>query len=171
MQLEHLTDEEIQDYLDGNLSQKITLLVRQHLEECNRCRQTLKQYQSVYVGLEDDKKFELPKGFARSVVNQLPVEGEAKSYFSFLNIFLALLGAATFIGVTLYYINLKPLGKILSHLLPGRELGAGLLDLMKGLLLGMNGNAGFVIIALLTLIFVAGLDRFIFQPKYKRLRT
>lgn len=171
MQLEHLTDEEIQDYLDENLSEKITLLVRQHLEECHRCREALKQYQSVYVGLEDEKGFELSKVFARSVVNKLPAEGEAKSYLSLLNIFLALLGAAISIGITLRYVNLKPLGKAISHLLPGKELGIGLLDLMKGLLLGLNGNAGFVIIALLTLLFVAGLDRFIFQPKYKRLRT
>jgi hypothetical protein len=171
MQLEHLTDEEIQDYLDENLSGKITLLVRQHLEGCHRCREALKQYQSVYVGLEDEKGFELSKVFARSVVNKLPAEGEAKSYFSFLNIFLALLGLAISIGITLRYVNLKPLGKALSHVLPGPELGSGLLDLMKGLLLGLNGNLGFVAFALLTLLLVAGLDRLVFQPRHRRLRT
>lgn len=171
MQLEHLTDEEIQDYLDGNLSEKITLLVRQHLEECRRCREALKQYQSVYVGLEDEKGFELSKGFARSVINKLPAEGEAKSYSNIFYLLLGMLGVAVSVVITLRYVDLKPFGKILSHVIPGRELGTGLLDLMKGLLLGMNGNAGFVIIALLTLLFVAGLDRFIFQPKYRRLRT
>jgi hypothetical protein len=168
MQLKHLTDEEIQDYLDGNLSGETTLQVREHLQVCRRCREALKQYQSLYVGLEDDAGFELSKGFAKTVVRRLPAEAEAKSHASVLNIVLIVLGVAVSLGFTLYYVDLKPLGKILSGFLPGPELGRGLLDMVEGLLVGLNGNVEFLAIALLIFFLVAGLDRLVFQPKYKR---
>ncbi len=171
MQLQHLTDEEIQDYLDGNLSGDVASLILQHLEVCHRCREAVKQYQSVYIQLEDDKGFQLSKGFARSVVNKLPAEGEAKSYSGIINILLVVLGIVVSLGVTLQYVDLKPLGKALSDFLPGPELGAGLLDLVEGLLVGLNGNVEFLMVALLIFLLVVGLDRLVFQPKYRRLRT
>ncbi len=169
MQLKHLTDEEIQEYLDGNLSEDVALLTREHLKACPLCREAVKQYQSVYVGLGDDRGFELSKGFARSVVNKLPAEAEAKSYSGIVNVLLVALGVAVSLGVTLYLIDLKPLGKALSDFIPGPELGTGLLDLAEGLLVGLNGNVEFLIVALLIFLLVAGLDRFVLQPRYKRI--
>jgi hypothetical protein len=168
MQLEHLTDEEIQDYLDGNLSQETTLQVREHLQVCRRCRETLKHYESLYVGLEDDTGFELSKGFAKAVIRRLPAQAEAKTHAGVLNVLLMVLGVAVSLGMTLYFIDLKPLAQALSDLLPGPELGTGLLDLVEGLLVGLNGNVEFLAIALLIFFLVAGLDRLVFQPKYKR---
>jgi anti-sigma factor RsiW len=173
MQLKHLSDEEIQDYLDGNLSKAAALKMEEHLEACPRCREALKQYQNVCVGLEDDRGFELPRGFAKAVVRRLPAEGETESRFNYLNVFLAILGIIVAAGGTLYFVDLRPLGRAFSHVLPGPELGSGLLALIENLLIGLNGNVGFLIFALLTLILVAVLDRLVFQPKYKRvsLRT
>jgi len=171
MQLEHLTDEQIQDYLDGNLSEDMASLAQEHLEVCHQCREALKQYQSMYVGLKDGTGFELSKGFARTVIRRLPAEAEARSHSSVLNVLLAVLGVVVSLGVTLYLIDLRPLGKALSGLLPGRELGAGLLDLVEGLLVGLNGNVEFLAIALLIFLLVAGLDRLVFQPRYRRLRA
>jgi hypothetical protein len=170
MQLKHLTDEEIQDFLDGNLTHKRAALAERHLETCSRCREALRQYQSLYVKLGDERGFELSKGFARSVIGRLPTEGETESRFRFLNLFLAILGFVVCVGALIYYADLRPLGRAFSHLLPGPQLGSGLLDFVKGLLVGLNGNLGFVVFALLTLIFVASLDRFVFQPKHRRLR-
>jgi hypothetical protein len=168
MQLEHLNDEEIQDYLDGNLSGETTLQVREHLQVCRRCREALKQYRSLYVGLEDGAGFELSKGFAKTVIRKLPAEAEAKSHASVWNVLLVALGVAVSLGVTLYFIDLRPLGQALSDLLPGPELGTGLLDTVEGLLLGLNGNVEFLATALLIFFLVVGLDRLVFQPKYKR---
>ncbi|MCK4403570.1 MAG: hypothetical protein KAW02_00645 [candidate division Zixibacteria bacterium] len=169
MPLKHLTDEEIQDYLDGNLSQQKTLLAERHLETCPLCQETLKQYQSLYVGLKNDKGFDLSKSFAKSVIKRLPAEGEAESRFNFVNIFLTILGIIITAGVTLYYVDLRPLVKAFSHVLPGPELGSGLVAFIKNLLVGLNGNIGFLIFALLTLVIIGALDHFVFQPKYRRI--
>jgi hypothetical protein len=168
MQLKHLSDEEIQDYLDGNLSQEIALLAQQHLQVCQRCREALKQYESLYVELKEDKGFELSKGFPKAVLRRLPAEGEAESRFGFVNTLLVILGIIISVGVTLYYVDLRPLGKAFAHLLPHREFGLGLLDFIKGVLVGLNGNLGLLVFAVLTLLIIGGLDRLILGPRYRR---
>lgn len=170
MPLKHLTDDEIQEYLDGNLSQENALWVKKHLETCPLCQEALQQYQGLYVGLKNDKGFDLSKGFAKSVIKKLPAEGEMESRFNFVNIFLTILGIIISAGVTLYYVDLRPLGRAFSHILPPHEFGSVLVAVIKNLLIGLNGNVGFLIFALLTLLLVAVLDRLIFQPRYKRLR-
>lgn len=169
MQLKHLTDEEIQDYLDGNLSQEIALLAQQHLQVCQRCREALKQYEGLYLELKEDKGFELSKGFPKAVLRRLPAEGEAESRFGFVNTLLVILGIIISVGVTLYYVDLRPLGNAFAHLLPHREFGLGVLDFIKGILVGLNGNLGLLVLAVLTLLIIGGLDRLFFQPKHKRI--
>jgi anti-sigma factor RsiW len=170
MQLKHLTDEEIQDYLDGNLSRDIALLTERHLETCPLCREAAKQYQGVYAGLDEDKGFDLSKGFAKSIVSMLPAEGEAKTSPDLLNIFLAVLAAVFAAGVTIYYVDLRPLGRAFSHILPGPQLGSGVVAFVEEFLIGLNGNLGLLILGVLTLLIIGGLDRLLLQPRYRRVR-
>jgi len=168
--LKHLTDEEIQNYLDGNLSRDIALLTERHLETCPLCREAVKQYQGVYAGLDQDKGFDLSRGFSKSVVKMLPAEGEAKSPFDLLNIFLTILGVIVAAGVTIYYVDLRPLGSAFSHILPGPQLGSGVVAFVEDLLVGLNGNLGLLILGVLTLVIIGGLDRFLLQPRHRRVR-
>jgi hypothetical protein len=170
MQLKHLTDEEIQSYLDGNLSREIALLTERHLETCPLCREAVKQYQGVYAGLDQDKGFDLSKGFAKSVVKILPEQKEAKPPFDLLNVFLIILGVIVAAGVTVRYVDLRPLGRALSHLLPGPQLGSRVVAFVEDLLVGLNGNLGLLILGVLTLVIIGGLDRFLLQPRHRRVR-
>lgn len=163
MQLKHLNDDEFQDYLDGNLPQEKTLSIKRHLESCPACRQALEQYQSLYVGLQEEKGFELSKGFAKAVLKQIPTEPEAESHFSFLNTLLVVLGIMIPLGVTLYFLDLGPLGRAFSHIVL-EPLGG-----FEDLLVSLNGSLGLAACAVLTLIVIGGLDRLIFQSKYKRI--
>ena len=168
--MKHLTDEEIQNYLDGNLSPEIAILTKRHLESCPLCRETVKQYQGVYAGLAEDKGFDLSKGFAKSVVKMLPAEGETKSPFDLLNVFLMILGVIVAAGVTIRYVDLRPLGRAFSHILPGPELGSGVVAFVEDLLIGLNGNLGLLILGVLTLLIIGALDRLLLQPKHRRVR-
>ncbi|MGB7062743.1 MAG: hypothetical protein WBF13_10400 [Candidatus Zixiibacteriota bacterium] len=170
MSLKHLTDEEIQNYLDGNLSREIAILTKRHLESCPLCREAVKQYQGVYAGLDKEEGFELSKGFAKSVVKMLPPQGETKSPFDLLNIFLTILGIVVGAGVTVYYVDLRPLGRAFSHVLPGPELGSGVVAFVENLLIGLNGNLGLLILGVLTLLIIGGLDRLLLQPRHRRVR-
>jgi hypothetical protein len=170
MSLRHLTDEELQEYLDGNLSPENELSFKTHLEFCPLCQGSLKQYQSLYVGLANDKGFDLSKNFAESVVLRLPEEAKAKSRFNYSNIFWTILGIIITAGIIFYYIDLKPLGKAISNtFIPQYEFGSVLVASIKSFLSGLNGNIGLLIFAGLTLLIIAALDRALVQPKYKRI--
>jgi hypothetical protein len=163
MQLKHLTDDEIQNYLDGNLPEEKTLWIKHHLESCSACRQALEQYKSLYEGLQEEKGFELSKGFAKTVLKQIPTEPETESHFSFLNTLLVVLGIMVPLGVILYLLDLGSLGRAFSQIVL-KPLGG-----FEDLLVSLNGSLGLAACAILTLIVIFGLDRLIARPKYKHL--
>jgi predicted anti-sigma-YlaC factor YlaD len=169
MSLKHLTDEEIQEYLDGNLSPENELLFETHLKICPHCQESLKQYQSLYVDLANDEGFDLPKSFAESVLSRLPAEPEAKSHFKYASIFWTILGIIT-IGITFYYVDLKPLGRVISNIfVPQYEFGSELIVSIKNSLVSLNGNLSLLAFAGLTLLIIAALDRALVQPRYRRI--
>jgi predicted anti-sigma-YlaC factor YlaD len=170
MALRHLTDEEIQDFLDGNLSPQNALSIQTHLGSCPACQQTLKQYQGLYAGLKSDQGFVLSPDFAKSVISKLPAEAKAKSILDYAKTFLSVLGALFVVGVTLHFVGLRQLGRAWSHaFLPQYELSSTIIASIKSVLIGLNGNVGLLILALLALSIIAGLDHFVLQPKYRRI--
>ena len=162
MSLKHLTDDEMQEYLDGNLSLENVLSVEKHLESCSFCKESLKQYKSLYVGLANDEGFDLPKSFAKSVISRLQAEPEAKSHFNYANIFLTVLGIIIAVGITFYYLDLKPLGKAISNILLSQyEFGLAVAESLKVFLSGLNTNRGLLIFGVLALLVIITLDQFL----------
>ncbi len=170
MSLRHLTDDEIQEYLDGNLSPQDASLFETHLKSCPHCHESLRQYQSLYIGLTNDRGFNLSKNFTESVISRLPVEAEVKSLFNYANIFLTILGIVITLGITFYYVDLKSLGKAISRvLIPQYEFGSAFVASVKSFLVGLNGNLSLLAFAGLTLLIIAALDRALVQPRYRRI--
>jgi hypothetical protein len=162
MSLRHLTDEEIQEYLDGNLSQQKTFLVKRHLETCPICQESVKRYQSLYAGLASDEGFDLPYDFAKSVVSRLPVEAHVKSHFNFANIFLAVSGIIVALSIAVRYLDLKPLGQTISNILSAQyEFVLGVAESLKTFLSGLNTNRGLLIFGVLALLVIVTLDHFL----------
>lgn len=69
--LKHLTDEEIQDYLDGNIISQ-NELIEGHLENCELCQDNLQKYRKLYAELARDVNFALSPHFAETVISKLP---------------------------------------------------------------------------------------------------
>jgi hypothetical protein len=171
MPVTHLTDEEIQDYLDGNLSHPKRIFAEAHLKTCESCQVALKQYQSLYVGLKQDQGFDLPKGFAKSVVAKLPVVEKAKSGFNYSDILLGILGILITTFMASYYLNLGSLGKRLTQITqPQFELIAKLFDAAKSLVTALQGNLSLLIVGILVLLVTGALDRILFQPLLRHRR-
>lgn len=170
MSLRHLTDEDMQEYLDGNLSPENELSFKTHLEICPLCQGSFKQYQSLYVGLANDEGFELSESFAKSLISKLLAEAKPKARFNYANVFWTILGIIITAGIIIYYIDLKPLGKAISNtFIPQYEFGSVLVASIKSFLSGLNGNIALLAFAGLTLLIIAALDRALVQPKYKRI--
>ena len=56
--MKHLTDEEIQNYLDGNIPGEMDN-IKKHLDSCVLCRENLAVYENIYVELENESEFQL----------------------------------------------------------------------------------------------------------------
>ena len=70
--MNHLTDEQLQDYLDGNIGQTDPAAL--HMDSCPVCRRALEQYKALYAGLESEPDFCLSADFADTVMANLPAE-------------------------------------------------------------------------------------------------
>jgi anti-sigma factor RsiW len=73
MGLRHLTDDELQDYLDGN-SAELDEWPARHLAQCEQCRQELQLYRALCDGLADSPVEGLASGFPDRVLAALPAK-------------------------------------------------------------------------------------------------
>jgi predicted anti-sigma-YlaC factor YlaD len=170
MSLKHLTDEEIQEYLDGNLSPENALSFKTHLEICPLCRESLNQYHNLYADLSTDKGFELSKDFAKSVTSKLPAMANVPSRPNYVNTFVTVLSSIIGMALIFYYVGLKPLSEAISHTLSSQfEFGSILMASMKNLLVSLNGNISFWVLAGLTFLVIVALDHVLFHPKFGRI--
>ena len=169
MSVEHLNDDQIMEFLDGNLPAPEITSIEEHLENCPACREALKPYQNLYGGLSREEGFVLSKGFAKSVVSRIETVPQEKPHISFATVFWAILGIFIGVGVIIKFVDLKVWGDAINQtVLSQFEFGSVLIYSIKTVLIGLNGNAGLIIAAVLALSLFATLDRFVLQPKYRR---
>jgi hypothetical protein len=73
-------------------------------------------------------------------------------------------------GVLIKFVDLKTWGDAINKtLLSQFEFGSVLIDSIKAALTVLNGNVNLVVAAVLALSIFATLDRFVLQPKYRRI--
>ncbi len=68
----HLTDDDLQAFLDGSIPEAAG--INKHLSDCPACRLALQQYRALYAALAYDPTPALSDGFAERVLAELPVE-------------------------------------------------------------------------------------------------
>jgi len=158
MELRHLTDEEIQNYLDGNLSPE-NKFAQRHLKRCKLCQKTLKEYKSLYLELKDEKGFRLSRGFASSVISKLPKEPVARSQSKYAEILLVIVGIVAAGFTTLHFVDVKPLVRMITQiLLPQFEFISASFGSIANLLEGLNINSSLLVFSGLTLLIIRVLD-------------
>lgn len=167
MAIRHLTDEEIQDYIDGNLSTE-NRFAQSHLKTCEICQKALAEYKSLYLGLKDDKGFKLPSTFAKSVVSEFLKVPATKSRSNYAEIFLVTMGLVVAGFAAFYFIDLKPLGETIARiLLPQFHFVSESFLSMRSLLTQLNINISLLVFSGLTLLIIGALDHILFHPRRK----
>ncbi|HER00213.1 MAG TPA: hypothetical protein ENO22_12810 [candidate division Zixibacteria bacterium] len=91
MEIKHLADEQIQDYLDGNLAENVQV-IQEHIQSCNACRAELARYKSLSAALSEDVGFELSHDFASEVVASIEEKGAERFFFRLSHIILWVTG-------------------------------------------------------------------------------
>ena len=152
--MRHLTDNEIQDYLDGNIPEE-NKYVQEHLRTCERCRKALLEYQSLYLGLKKDQGFELPTSFPNKVISRLPEEQTVKSRPKYFEFALVILGVAVAGLVSFHLIDLRPLIQTFSGMsMPKFAFISNFYDSLVSLLNVLNIKSSLIIFSALTVIIV-----------------
>jgi len=153
----HLSDEQIQDYLDNRISDNSSSLTN-HLSQCAQCRDQLTLYRELYLLLGKDAVPKLSLDFADRVVAQLPAAG-SRRWEKLESGFIAAIILVT-LAVSTYFVNPLPLlietGKSLWHSLPFQN---------SDLLTKLNGNLSLLLIVILIFLLVEVFDKKLLKHK------
>jgi len=167
MSRQHLSDDEIQDYLDGNNSKNIAE-IKSHLQSCEICENKLFLYKNIYTELTKDTDFTLSPQFPQQMASI--AQKESPGIFGIrisdtvLSIVLLVLG----IGGALLLVDYRAIGNVFTSLnLPKLNFITTIYFSLKSILINSNMNISLVAFAIIILLFIFALDRFILHSKIK----
>lgn len=154
----HLESDEIQDYLDGNLSNQNII---KHISECHHCQIEIKKYQKIYSALEKDYDCQLSADFNKKVmtqINSIPIKKRG-----FLgNIILGLIGLLIGSAISFYYTGLQPYVGFIDQLrLSFDKYILPFIELLHAL--QSNKSTSYVLLSIFIVIIIGVIDRFLFS--------
>lgn len=157
MELKHLDDQAIQNYLDNIRTPEM----EQHLSMCAECRARAEEYKLVFQALEDDSEFRLPYNFADTVMSQVNQEAASSEPRRIWEPVLYIIGAAALVWGVLYYFGALPTSmpkfsyayefiKTLTGFNPVHNI--------TGIFKNANINSAVIVMAFLVLGFYGAID-------------
>jgi len=159
MAIEHLTDEQFQEYLDGNLADESRSVVETHLEVCEHCRDNLRQYQLLYERLGDDSGFSLPADFAAGVVSRIESESAENASSRVWSVIPGFAFIAAIIGTLVYFFGIPSHSHVDSSLTVFFDkIAAVTITPIKGFLTALNIDPQLLVASVLILLSISILD-------------
>ena len=161
--MNHLTDDEIQGYLDNSFVEdkdKIT----EHLKFCPTCKQQVEAYENVYSSIHTEPDFVEPINFADKIITKIE-SSEDRKYRKWETILLFFTIIQGF-GLALYFIDYQ---KLISNLSFGdSNLFATMTEKFNGL---GNGLFPILVFAIIIIGFYGILDRILDQLKKSQITS
>ncbi len=166
MATRHMTDEELQAYLDKGPS-FMDQVFHAHLGECSECRARLHQYRAVYDALAVEQEFELSDGFADRVMARVATESVGHAKRSWGGLLAMAAGVILAFGVTAYYVDFAPImNQFASLFQPSVQAGVKAIDdAHKTVDSGTGNTLMIVLFSLLILGAIAGADHLLFRHR------
>lgn len=130
----HLTDNQLQDYLDGNIRESDALTA--HVQSCPQCRRALETYAHIYMAIEKNPIPELSPGFVDDVMARLPektpvAETALAGRFRVRDSVVTFAVMIVAVAVAVYYLDLpvliKPFLGLADHSLNPESRALGLI--------------------------------------------
>ena len=158
----HLTNEQIQDWLDGNLSPQSS--VAQHLEDCPQCEAEVATFQELFRELNQPPDFSLSSEFAANVTQQ--IEAGDYRFSTQLWYWIMIIGGFMLgIAINVYYLGTET---ILAGLAKIGDAFVNFLisfESVKNAATSLNINQNLILVAAIVLVCTFLLDRFVFQHR------
>ncbi|MBU1320667.1 MAG: hypothetical protein KKG33_02975 [candidate division Zixibacteria bacterium] len=111
----HLTDEEIQGFLDER-SVDCSAEIANHLDICPECHTRAEQYSRLNVGLSDESGFELPVDFTSTILNSIVAEMKAPFWQRHFESLVAAAGLLMTLAAVAYFVDLTAVAKSLMRI-------------------------------------------------------
>lgn len=164
----HLSDTEIQDYVDGNITDEQSEIIA-HLGTCQLCMKKLRQYEVLSESLKTDFTPALSSNFADSVVTRIQTESEAVSRRSVRSVLIPLLGALGGLGALIMSVYLTPFLDSFAIDKLGGHVEKILLSVAEKLAGSINVDATMIVSVGLILLFVGIVDFMIRRHKHRHI--
>jgi hypothetical protein len=107
--MRHLTDIEIQKYLDRELNREEEIFLEKHLPGCHICQRKISDYQEIYKILNQPPEVDLPVNFVDKVLARIPDPKKHRWYEKYLDQLLLALALISGTIVLFYFVGLQPL--------------------------------------------------------------
>ena len=170
--MNHLTDNQIQDILDGNLAPSDPLMA--HLDECPRCRQALENYKLLCISLGDDLAPGLSPDFANKVMAQLPpqtapADPEGPPRFVIPDRMVVFATLAALLATAIYFLKPSVLAKLVGSWKPEiNPADSQLMSRFGDFMSTLNISPGFLAMVVLTIVAIGLLDQIISHHRKRR---
>lgn len=168
---DHLTDDQLQQLLDGSLSNGKT--IASHLGECAECQSALDSYKALYAGLKEEIDFSLSADFADSVIEKIPeLTDSPASPATIFKISDGVIGFATIaalVAAAIYFLDLLAIGTATRlWSIETFASATAILSVVKQFLSGFGLSPLMVLFAIVTISAIAIIDRIVVTMKRGR---
>ncbi len=172
MALSRISDEEILEYLDGNLSNGGLRDFLNRLKNCPLAQEKLREYLILYKVLEMEHVHGCSPVLVDSIMRKLPVLEYPKKRFWTSKITAGIIGLVVLVAITHYFIDLTPfvnqLAKFpLFNLKISWEFFIPLMELVQK----FNNQYYLFGFAFLVLLLVKVVDFMLLETKYKEIQS
>lgn len=168
MSIDHLSDEQIQQYLDSGPS-AFGDSAEKHLEGCHRCQATLKEYQVLYNRLGRETETLLSPNFTSDTMAKIEALAVPAARLGRPMFYYVVLGVVSCLLAIWYTIDLKAaLNAVGSFLLGQNVIESTVGSSLKTVSSQFGDNIGIIIFAALILIGVALTDKLLFRQKLRK---
>jgi anti-sigma factor RsiW len=154
---EHLSQEDIQSYLDGQASD-LEEPIRAHLRACKHCRRAVEEYDRLYAALADTEGFHIPPNLEETVSLKLGLRSPIQRS-SYGDALIAAAGIVAAIALTLYLTDIRSVLGILGNGPPQfAQYASDLVAALRGTADALGPNAAILAAAGVVLVIVGLLD-------------
>lgn len=168
MATRHMTDEEIQAFLEKGTS-ALDQVFTGHLDECPQCRRQVQEYRALYGSLGEDRDFELAPGFSDAVMARVAAESEAQAKKRLGGMLLSVLGALAAVALIAYFVDFTPVLNAFTEMLqPSLHAGAEAFNDTRNTLDNGGNAVTIVLFAVLVIGAIAGADHLLFRGRGNR---
>lgn len=165
MGTKHLTDIDIQEYLDG-----IGIVSRSdtetHLQFCSECRERVEEYECLYDGLGREDGFELSADFAAKVIDRVANEASAPFWQRYFDSIVAAAGLILTLATVAYFVDLTSLARAIVQFIPLASFTQSPLAMeAKNAITSSGGFVLLLVSGILAITAVWAVDRFVIHSR------